>query len=110
MYGTFWRYWSEIKVTFNGKVINLPKSIAVKIWDKFKIRHMMGGWPIFFHLMLKQGINWFMLTQKEQETESIKQVNLILQKNGKGDQPGVQLLWFYAHKVTHSHSRCRINY
>ena len=24
--------WSEIKVTFNGKVINLPKSITVKLW------------------------------------------------------------------------------
>ena len=30
--------WSEVKVTFNGKVINLPKSIMVKIWDKFMIR------------------------------------------------------------------------
>ena len=33
--------WSEIKVTFNGKVINIPKSITVNLWDKFKIRHMM---------------------------------------------------------------------
>ena len=30
--------WSEVKVTFNGKVIYLPKSIKIKIWDKFKIR------------------------------------------------------------------------
>ena len=30
--------WSEIKVTFNGKVINLPKSITIKMWDKFKVR------------------------------------------------------------------------
>ena len=29
--------WSEVKVTFNGKGINLPKSIPVKIWDKFKL-------------------------------------------------------------------------
>ena len=35
--------WSEIKVTFNGKVINLPKSKTVKLWDKFKVRHMMGS-------------------------------------------------------------------
>ena len=34
---------SEIKVTFNGKVINLPKSITIKLWDKFKVRHMMGS-------------------------------------------------------------------
>ena len=29
--------WNEVKVTFNGKVINLPKTILVKIWDKFKL-------------------------------------------------------------------------
>ena len=33
--------WSEIKVTFNGKLIDLPKSRMVKLWDKFKVRHMM---------------------------------------------------------------------
>ena len=46
--------WSEVKITFNGKVINLPKSITVRLWDKFKIRQMMGSQPILFHLMLKQ--------------------------------------------------------
>ena len=30
--------WSEVKVTFNGKVINLPKSITLRLWDKFKVR------------------------------------------------------------------------
>ena len=30
--------WSEVKVTFNGKIINLPKSITVRLWDKFKVR------------------------------------------------------------------------
>ena len=41
--------WSKVRVTFNGKVINLPKSILVKIWDKFKVRHMMDSQPIIFH-------------------------------------------------------------
>ena len=63
--------WSEIKVTFNGKVINLPKSITVKLRDKFKVRHMMGNHPILFHLMLKQGFNWFTLTLREEETENV---------------------------------------
>ena len=31
--------WNGIKVTFNGKVIDLPKSITFKLWDKFKVRH-----------------------------------------------------------------------
>ena len=44
--------WSEVKVTFNGIVISLPKSITIKLWDKFKVRHMMGSQPILFYLML----------------------------------------------------------
>ena len=63
--------WSKVKVTFNGKLINLPKSILVKIWDEFKVRHMMDSQPILFHLMLKQGFNWFTLTPKQQETENV---------------------------------------
>ena len=63
--------WSKVKVTFHGKVINLPKSILVKKWDKFKVRHMMDSQPILFHLMLKQGFNWFTLTPKEQDTENV---------------------------------------
>ena len=54
--------WSEVKVTFNGKVINLPKSITARLWDKFKVRWMMGNQPLLSHLMLKQGFNWFTLT------------------------------------------------
>ena len=54
--------WSEVKVTFNGEVINLPKSITVKVWDKVNVKYMMESQPILFHLMLKQGFNWFTLT------------------------------------------------
>ena len=63
--------WSKVKVTFNGKIINLPKSIMVRLWDKFKVRHMMGSQPLLFHLMLKQGFNWFMLTQEDQEVNEV---------------------------------------
>ena len=63
--------WSVVKVTFNGKVINLPKSITVRIWDKCKVRQMMGSQPILFHLMLKQGFNWFTLTQENQEIDEV---------------------------------------
>ena len=63
--------WNEVRVTFNGKVINLPKSITVKLWAKFKVKHMVGSQPILFYSMLKQGFNWFTLTPKEQETENV---------------------------------------
>ena len=29
--------WSEVKVTFNEKVINLPKSIMVRLWENLRI-------------------------------------------------------------------------
>ena len=61
--------WNKVKVTFNGKVTNLPKSITVTLWDKFKIREMMGSQPVLFHLMLKQGFNWFTLTLERQEID-----------------------------------------
>ena len=32
---------------------------------------MMGNQSLLFHLMLKQGFNWFMLTQESPETEEI---------------------------------------
>ena len=63
--------WKEVKVTFNGKVINLPKSIYIKLLDKFKVRHMMDSQLILFHLMLKQGFNWFTLASKDVEIENI---------------------------------------
>ena len=56
--------WKEAKATFHGKVINLPKSITIKLQDKFKVRHMMESQPILFHLMLKQGFNWFTSASK----------------------------------------------
>ena len=40
--------WSEVKVTFNRKVISLPKSITVRLWDKFKVRNMMEASQYFF--------------------------------------------------------------
>ena len=43
----------------------------VKLWDKFKIRCMMESHLILFHLMLKQGFNWFTLTLEDEEIETI---------------------------------------
>ena len=63
--------WSKVKVKFNGKVINLPKSITVRLWDKFKVRQMMGSQPLLFHLILKQRFNWFSLTQEDQQVDEV---------------------------------------
>ena len=43
----------------------------IKIWDKFKVRQMMGNQPLLFHLILNHGFNWFTLTQENPEVEEI---------------------------------------
>ena len=61
----------DVKVTFNGKVITLPKFKTIKLQDKLKVRHMMESQPILFHLMLKQGFNGFTLTSKDVKMENV---------------------------------------
>ena len=58
-------------MTFNGKAINLLKSITIKLQDKFKVRCMMESQPLLSHLMVKQGFNWFMLTSKDAQVENV---------------------------------------
>ena len=48
-------------MTLNGNRVNLPKSVTINFRDKFKIKHMMEGEPLLFHIMLKQGLIWFTL-------------------------------------------------
>ena len=62
--------WKEVKVMFNGKVTNLSKLVTIKFQDKFKVRYMTESQPLFFHIMLKQGFNWFTLTSKDLHTEN----------------------------------------
>ena len=51
--------WKEVTVTFNDNKINLPRVVTIKLQDKIKVRHLLKREPLFFHLMLKQGIMWF---------------------------------------------------
>ena len=41
--------WEQVKVMFNGKAINLTKSITLKFQDKFKVRYMMESQPLLFN-------------------------------------------------------------
>ena len=55
--------WKEVKVTFNGKVLNLPKSITIKLQDKFKVTY--DGKPtITFSFNVKAGIQLVYITLK----------------------------------------------
>ena len=55
-------------MTFNSTKISLPKSVTIKLRDKFKIRHIMKREPLLFH-MLRQGFNWFTLASNDPSTE-----------------------------------------
>ena len=53
--------WKEVTVTFNNNKIELPRIVIIRIWDKIKIRRLMNGEPLLFHVMIRQGITWFNL-------------------------------------------------
>ena len=55
-------------MTFNDNKINLPRIITIKLRDKIKTRCLMKREPLLFHIMLKQGIIWFMFSFSTQET------------------------------------------
>ena len=59
--------WKEVTVTFNGNKIDLPRVVIIKLQDKFKVRQLINREPLLFHLMLKQGITWFILAAGTQE-------------------------------------------
>ena len=53
--------WNKVTVTFNDNKIELPKIVAITIWDKIKVRRLMNREPLNFHVMIKQGLTWFNL-------------------------------------------------
>ena len=57
-------------MTFNGNK-KLPKSVTIKVRDKFKIRHMMKREPLLFHIILRQDFNWFTLASNDPLTEAV---------------------------------------
>ena len=52
--------WKEVSMTLNGNKINLQASVIIPFRDKFKIRHTVKWEPLLFHIMLKQGMMWFL--------------------------------------------------
>ena len=59
--------WKEVTVTFNDNKINLPRIVVIKLHDKIKIRRLMNRKPLFFHMMIKQGMTWFTLATETPE-------------------------------------------
>ena len=61
--------WKEVTVTFNDNKIELPKIVAIKLWDKIKVKRLMNREPLIFHVMIRQGITWFNLDTEIPEME-----------------------------------------
>ena len=53
--------WKDVTVTFNNNKIDLPRMVAIRLWDKIKVRRLMNREPLLFHVMIRQGITWFTL-------------------------------------------------
>ena len=54
-------------MTFNDK-IDMPKIVAIKMRDKFRVRGLMNREPLNLHVMIRQGITWYNL---ETEAETV---------------------------------------
>ena len=53
--------WKEVTVTFNDNKIDLPRIVAIRLWDKIKVRRLMNREPLLFHVMIRQRVTWFTL-------------------------------------------------
>ena len=56
--------WGSMKLYVNGIPIQLPLSLTVFLRDKIKTRHMMTKDELDLQFMIKQGANWYNLTDK----------------------------------------------
>ena len=53
--------WKDVKVYLKNKAYNLPVSITISLKDKFRLGRIMKKKELSVHLMLKQGLNWYMI-------------------------------------------------
>ena len=56
--------WGSMKLFVNGVPIQLPLSLTVPLRDKIKTRRMMTKDELDLQFMIKQGANWYNLTDK----------------------------------------------
>ena len=60
--------WNKITMTFNDNKIDLPKIVAIKMRDEFRVRRLMNRKTLNLHVMIRQGITWYNL---ETEIETV---------------------------------------
>ena len=52
-------------MTLNGTIVHLPKSVIIPLRDKFRLRCIIGKRSLLLHVMLRQGMSWYALDNKE---------------------------------------------
>ena len=57
--------WHTLEIDWEEDTVTV---VIIKLQDKIKVRQFMKREPLFFHLMIKQGITWFTLATGTQET------------------------------------------
>ena len=53
--------WNKTTITFNDNKRDLPKIVAIKMRDKFRVRRLMKREPLNFQIKIRQGIAWYNL-------------------------------------------------
>ena len=92
--------WKAVTVIFNDDKIKLPKIVAIRLWDKIKLRRLMNREPLLFHVMIRQGRTWFTLETDIPEIVYIKNIFSIFFRMACILQPECNFL--------HSYFRCRL--
>ena len=57
--------WGDMKLFVNRVPVQLPLSLTVPLRDKIKTQHMMTKDELDLQFMIKQGANWYNLTDKQ---------------------------------------------
>ena len=58
--------WKQMKMYVNGTPVHLPSSLTMPLRDKIKTRRMMTKDTLDLQFMIKQGTNWYNLTERQQ--------------------------------------------
>ena len=52
-------------MTLNGAIIQMPISVKVPLGDKYVLRSLMRKGSLLLHVMLRQGMSWYVLDNVE---------------------------------------------
>ena len=58
--------WSTIKILVNTKEIRLPLIYTIPVIHKYKVKRMMNKPNLSFHIMIRKGNMWILLTPGKQ--------------------------------------------